>query len=84
MGQVLHSTIREKYAQYQPGRGYGGRVKMRNLMILRDTKPVAVLVELGNIRHPGDQVRLVKPGNRQALADWIAEGLAREAGSTAL
>lgn len=79
LARTVRSTVEEKYRQYQPNRGYEGEIKQRNLMILRETKPTAVLIELGNIRHKGDQHRLLKPSNRQTLAEWIKEGLAREA-----
>lgn len=79
LGRSLQSSIRGQYQAHQPDRGYKGRLVRRDLYILKHTKPTAVLVELGNIRHRGDQVRLTKPGNRQALAEWIAGGLLEEA-----
>jgi N-acetylmuramoyl-L-alanine amidase len=79
MSHVLRKTFEEKYNRYQPGRGYGGLVTTRNLYMLRETKPPAVLVELGNIRNLRDQMRLLKVNNRQALANWFTEGLIREA-----
>ena len=79
LAQTVQSTIEDKYRTYQPDRGYKGEIKNRNLMILRETKPTAILIELGNIRHKGDQHRLIKPSNRQTLAEWIKEGLVREA-----
>ncbi|MBO6575637.1 MAG: N-acetylmuramoyl-L-alanine amidase [Rhodothermales bacterium] len=83
LGRVLQTEMRAQYAAHQPGRGYNGKLIRRDgLMILNKTKPTAVLVELGNIRHTGDQIRLIKPGNRQALAEWITEGLLRQAAST--
>lgn len=75
LGSALQTSIRNQYQTHQPDRGYRGRLVRRDLYILKHTKPVAVLVELGNIRHRGDQIRLTKPGNRQALAQWIAAGL---------
>ncbi len=79
LAQAIRSTVEEKYRYYQPNRGYEGEIKTRNLMILRETKPTAILIELGNIRHKGDQHRLIKPSNRQTLAEWIKEGLVRQA-----
>lgn len=79
LARRLADTFREQYARVQPGRGYGGTVEYRNLYVLKRTRPAAVLVELGNIRHPRDQVRLVRASNRQALAEWLARGLLREA-----
>lgn len=81
LANVLLATFRDEYARVQPGRGYQGTVEHRNLYVLRETKPVAVLVELGNIRHPRDQQRLTRPRNRHALAEWLARGLLREAGA---
>jgi len=79
LARSIRNTMEDKYRQYQPDRGYKGDIKRRNLMLLRETKPTAVLIELGNIRHSGDQQRLLKPSNRQTLAEWIKEGLVREA-----
>jgi N-acetylmuramoyl-L-alanine amidase len=75
LGRSLQTSIRNQYRAHQPDRGYKGRLVRRDLYILKHTKPVAVLVELGNIRHRGDQIRLTKPSNRQAMAQWIAGGL---------
>ena len=82
LAHSVRSTMEDKYNFYQPDRGYKGEIKSRNLMILRETKPTAILIELGNIRHSGDQHRLVKPSNRQTLAEWIKEGLVRDAKGT--
>lgn len=76
---VLRSTFRSRYAAVQPGRGYDGTVAFRNLYVLRRSRPVATVVELGNIRNPRDQMRLTQPGNRQAVAEWLTRGLLREA-----
>ena len=80
VSRTLSNTMRAKYAAHQPGRGYRQRIERRNLYILQNTIPVAVLVELGNIRHQGDQIRLMKPGNRQALAEWLTDGILATAG----
>lgn len=77
-GEVLQATFRDQYDRVQPGRGYNGTVEHRNLYLLRKTKPVAALVELGNIRHPRDQIRLIQANNRQALAEWLLKGLMKE------
>ncbi len=79
LANSIRSTVEAKYATYQPDRGYKGEIASRNLMILRETKPTAILIELGNIRHKGDQHRLVKPSNRQTLAEWIKDGLVNSA-----
>jgi len=75
LGETIRSAVERNYALHQPSRGYRGEIKSRDLMILRETKPTAILIELGNIRHPGDQHRLIKPENRQTLAEWIKDGL---------
>lgn len=72
----LLNTFRQKYAYYQSDRGYGGTiVGHRNLFILNNTIPPAVLVELANIRNAEDHKRIVLPTNRQFLAQWLFEGL---------
>jgi N-acetylmuramoyl-L-alanine amidase len=72
---ILMNTIKRKYEQHQRGRGYSGTVKARNLHMLRETHPVAVYAELGNIRNPLDQKRFILEDNRQAVANWLCEGL---------
>ena len=84
VSKTLSNTIKAKYETHQPGRGYHQRIEQRNLYVLKNTIPVAVLVELGNIRHRGDQVRLMKPSNRQALAEWLTDGILAEAGVVTL
>jgi N-acetylmuramoyl-L-alanine amidase len=79
LAMTLLTTIEEKYARAQPGRGYHGTVTDRNLFMLRKTYPPAVYIELGNIRNPRDQVRFIKENNRQAIANWLCVGLIRAA-----
>ena len=74
----LHRTFDRKYDKHQPNRGFRGTVSERNLYVLRNTTPVAVFLELGNIRNKRDQQRLVLKNNRQALANWIAEGIVND------
>ena len=71
----LKKKFKEKYSIFQPNRSYSGTVSSRNLYVLRNTNPTAVLIELGNIRNPGGQRRFVLKDNREALAKWIGEGL---------
>ncbi len=73
--QQLQNIFDQKYKVYQPNRGYSGIVSSRNLYLLRKTYPTAVFIELGNIRNYRDQQRLVIANNRQALANWLFEGL---------
>ena len=74
----LRKTFADKYKQHQPGRGFTGTVSERNLYVLRNTTPVGVFLELGNIRNKQDQKRLIIPSNRQALARWIADGIEKD------
>ncbi|MEZ5146776.1 MAG: N-acetylmuramoyl-L-alanine amidase [Bacteroidales bacterium] len=71
----IQNTIAKKYEQHQKGRGYSGTVKARNLHMLRETYPVAVYAELGNIRNFKDQKRFIIEDNRQAVANWLLEGI---------
>ena len=74
----MKDTFESKYDKHQPNRGFRGTVSERNLYVLRNTTPVAVFLELGNIRNKRDQQRLVLKNNRQALANWIAEGIVKD------
>ncbi|MDR6238409.1 N-acetylmuramoyl-L-alanine amidase family protein [Aureibacter tunicatorum] len=71
----LQNTIRKKYEQRQKGRGYNGIVKARDLFMLRESKPVATFIELGNIQNIQDQRRILPEDNRQAIANWLTTGL---------
>ena len=75
LAERLRNTLSAKYKKHQPGRGFRGTVSERNLYVLRNTQAAGVYLELGNIRNPRDQQRLVLENNRQALAKWIAEGI---------
>ena len=74
--RYLQDTIEEKYRVHQPWRGYQGTVASRDgLYMLKSTRPPTVYIELGNIRNPLDQRRFISVDNRQALANWLTEGL---------
>lgn len=75
---ILKRTFEAKYRQHQPSRGYRGTVSDRNLYVVRNSIPVSVYIELGNIHHARDQQRIVSPANRQALANWLTEGLTED------
>jgi len=73
---TLLNTIEQKYRNAQPNRGYEGKVSPRsNLYIIRKTKPVITFIELGNIKNKRDQIRIMIPDNRQAIANWLNDGL---------
>lgn len=76
LAENIHSTFREKYAHFQPNRTYAGTFEDRsNLFVVKNTLPATAFIEIGNIRNTRDQRRILDPDNRQALANWIAEGL---------
>lgn len=75
----IHETFRTKYAIHQPARKYEGSVTSRSsLYIIRNTHPPTVFIELGNIKNTQDQRRFVLNDNRQALANWITEGVLQD------
>ncbi|MEO1434601.1 MAG: N-acetylmuramoyl-L-alanine amidase [Bacteroidota bacterium] len=78
LAKTMQDMIKSKYKKYQPNRGYFGPVNQRDLFMLRETKPQATYIELGNIRNPSDQKRLLQR-NRALLAEWFAEGLINHA-----
>jgi N-acetylmuramoyl-L-alanine amidase len=71
----LKSTFEDKYEIFQKGRGYKGYVANRGLYMLRKVNSSAVYVELANIKNKSDHIRLMESANRQALANWLFEGL---------
>ena len=75
LAEHMRNTLVSKYKKHQPSRGFNGTVSERGLYVLRNTQPVGVYLELGNIRNSRDQQRLVLENNRQALAKWIAEAI---------
>ncbi|MBE0639895.1 MAG: N-acetylmuramoyl-L-alanine amidase [Bacteroidales bacterium] len=78
LGETLLKTIKAKYDEHQPNRGYKGTLSDRNLYTLRNTKPVSSYIELGNINHPKDLERLIIVSNRQAIANWLTLGLIKD------
>ncbi|MBX3042880.1 MAG: N-acetylmuramoyl-L-alanine amidase [Candidatus Kapabacteria bacterium] len=75
MAENLMKTIKQKYEKAQPGRGYEGSVSSRGLYMLRNVKPTSVFIEIGNIQNPRDQIRIIEPNNRQAIANWLTDGI---------
>jgi N-acetylmuramoyl-L-alanine amidase len=74
----LHQTMKKKYAINRKSGEYHGVVTARDLHTLREVKPLSVFIEIGNIQNPNDQKRILYPSNRQALADWLEEGLMKD------
>ncbi|WP_235925540.1 N-acetylmuramoyl-L-alanine amidase family protein [Pontibacter burrus] len=76
LAQRIHEVFDTKYNRYQPNRSYFGTVTTRSsLYVVKYSHPPTVFVELGNIRSEKDQRRFVIPNNRQALANWLCEGI---------
>ncbi len=75
LAESIHKTFKEKYQKYQPNREYSGNFSDRNLYLVKNTMPPMAYIEIGNIRSKKDLRRIVYPVNRQALAEWIAEGV---------
>lgn len=75
MAETLQKTLDQNYKKHQPNRGFSGTVTSRNLYMLKNTRPVAVFIELGNIRNFRDQQRFVLESNRRALANWLTDGI---------
>jgi len=75
MATNIMKTFEEKYSKFQKGRGYNGSVGQRNWYVLKNTWPPAVFIELANIKNPKDHKRILIPSNRQAVANWIFEGV---------
>jgi N-acetylmuramoyl-L-alanine amidase len=71
----MHKTLESKYKTHRKSGKYHGTVTPRDLHMLREPKPNSVFIELGNIRNHYDQQRLLLENNRQALANWLYEGL---------
>ena len=78
LANKLHNTMKKKYAVNRKSGEYHGTVIPRDLHMLREVKPIPVFIEVGNIQNPNDQKRILYASNRQALADWLEEGLLRD------
>ncbi|MCK5441859.1 MAG: N-acetylmuramoyl-L-alanine amidase [Maribacter sp.] len=75
LAESIHATFKKKYKKYQPNREYSGTLGNRNLYLVKQTLPAMAYIEIGNIRNKKDQLRILDPDNRQALAKWISEGV---------
>ncbi len=75
LANTLKQTFEQKYAEHQPNRGYSGSVSERNLYVMKNSVVPSVFIELGNINHVRDQKRIIIPDNRQAVANWLRDGL---------
>ena len=75
LAKHMHASLGSKYKKYRKSGKYHGTVTARDLHMLREPKPTSVFIELGNIRNSYDQKRLILENNRQALANWLSDGL---------
>jgi N-acetylmuramoyl-L-alanine amidase len=76
LAQNIHKMFTTRYKRAQPNRPYSGTVSARNtLFVVRNSRAPAVFMELGNIRNAKDQRRFLIPDNRQAMANWMYEGI---------
>lgn len=76
LAESIHKTFDAKYKKFQPNRSYAGTFEDRtSLYLVKKTHPAMTFIEIGNIRNAKDQRRILDPDNRQALANWISEGI---------
>nr|WP_246455271.1 N-acetylmuramoyl-L-alanine amidase [Hymenobacter citatus] len=77
LAKNIHKVFTARYKRAQPNRAtYSGNVSIRSsLYEVRTSHAPAVFMELGNIRNAKDQRRFLVDDNRQALANWICDGL---------
>lgn len=76
LAKNIHRSFHTRYKRSQPGRSYLGNVTERSsLYVVRNSHPPTVFIELGNIQNEKDQRRFLIADNRQALANWIYEGI---------
>lgn len=78
LAKQMKSTFSHKYDTHQPGRGFRGTVGYRGLYVIEHTQIPLTFVELGNIQNSFDQQRLIHHNNRQALANWLCEGIIKD------
>lgn len=71
----LYKVFQNKYKIHRKTGEYYGSVSARDLHMLRETKPISAFIEVANMQNIEDQKRIVIPSNRQAIADWLTEGL---------
>ena len=77
LAETMQDVFARKYARYRANGQYEGTVSTRNLYMLRVPYPTTLYVELANIKNETDRKRILPSTNRQALANWLYEGLAQ-------
>ena len=78
LAETMYNVFRQKYAKFQPNRGYFGTVEERDLLVIKRVIPPAAFMEAGNINNERDRKRLLDASNRQALAKWLSEALIQD------
>jgi len=78
LANKLKETFGLRYAVHQPNKVYLGSVSERNLYVIKNSRPTSVFIELGNINHVRDQQRFIVSDNRQAVSNWLRDGLIDE------
>lgn len=77
LATTMQQVFQEKYARYRADGEYHGTVSCRNLYMLRVPFATTLYVELANIKNEHDRKRILPSTNRQALANWLCEGLTK-------
>jgi len=75
LAESIHNVFKKKYKKYQPNREYNGTFSDRSLYLVNYTAPAMAYIEIGNLQNKKDQKRILYAVNRQALAEWIAQGV---------
>ena len=75
LAESIHKVFEKKYKKYQPNRDYNGTFSHRSLYLVNYTLPAMAYIEIGNLQNKKDQKRILYSVNRQALAEWIAQGV---------
>ena len=76
--EVLLREMERQYRRHQPNRGFSGHVSHRNLYILREMNPPAIMIEVGNFQNARDRERILNHNNRQAVANWLTNGFIQD------
>lgn len=75
LARNIYRVFDKKYSKYQTGRGYEGTTGQQNWYIINNALPSSVFVEMANIKNIEDHERIMNPYNRQAIANWIFQGI---------
>ncbi|MDH8702570.1 N-acetylmuramoyl-L-alanine amidase [Dysgonomonadaceae bacterium PH5-43] len=78
--ETLCETLKASYNKQPHRRGnpFTGSVIYRNLHVLRNTNIVSTYAELANMQNVVNQKRYLEVNNRQALANWLRDGIIKD------